>query len=150
MDSVRDLRVVSRVSLDYLVMLLSAIVHQSGRDLVDVLILLTMGVSNVAHLNTAPNREASRQFSGLGEPVPDDLRRPVSRMQVANSLGLHREPARRRINALVSDGLLLQTPEGLVVGADRLQADRILGLARVNLSLVRRMIANLREHEVAI
>lgn len=150
MDAFSDLRVVSRASMDFLVSFVSTAVHQTNRDLIDILILMTVSVSNVAHLNQNSKVEISRQYAGVHEPEPDEERRPVSRMQVADTLGIHRETARRRINALIEDGALIQTPEGLLASYETQNAERSLSLGRVNLMLVRRMIRTLKDNGVNV
>jgi hypothetical protein len=54
MNDPAHLRIISRLSMDYVVSIYSAILRGSDHDPLDALLLSTVAVAKVAHLNTDP------------------------------------------------------------------------------------------------
>jgi DNA-binding Lrp family transcriptional regulator len=88
------------------------------RDFIDGLIICIVVQSNITPILRDPALQ--RAYATLGEPPPDDLRRPISISAVANSLGLPFETTRRRIAKLAARGRCVITPTGVVVPSARL------------------------------
>ncbi len=107
-----DLRIISRLSMDYVVSIYSAILRGSGHDPIDALLLSVVAVANVAHLNA--DKTQSRDFADISTPEPMDIKRPISRNAVALSLCLPYETVRRRSQNLIANGALVEIEGGLV------------------------------------
>ena len=76
----------------------------------DVLIVLTVALGNVQRMLRTPDPEGLAASTAL---VEQDRIIPVSRRAVARATGLPRETVRRRTNALVERGSLLEWEAGL-------------------------------------
>jgi|JI7StandDraft_1071085.scaffolds.fasta_scaffold460569_2 hypothetical protein len=76
----------------------------------DVLIVLTVALGNVQRMLRMPDAEGLAVSTAL---VEQDRIVPVSRRAVARATGIPRESVRRRTNALVLTGILLEWENGL-------------------------------------
>jgi len=80
-------------------------------DLVSGLIFVGLLQANVGHVENrvgGPNTH-------IDDPVPDEDRRPVTALALAERLGLPRETVRRHIRNLEAAGLCVARKEGLIV-----------------------------------
>ena len=148
MNDPSHLRITSRVSMDYVVSIYSAILRGSRHDPIDALILSTVAVANVAHLNA--DKALSQTYAGIDTPEPMDIKRPISRNAVALSLGLSYETARRRIQKLIETGALLDVDGGLIGANEATSPEMVRAMAEQNATLLRRLVRQLREHGVEV
>lgn len=150
MDNPAHLRIVSRLSMDFLVTYLGGAVRNSraGYDIIDLVILMTIGVGNVDHMKG--DVALSRRYGSADQPAPEELRRPMSRLAVAQALGLTRETTRRKINKLIEDGALKEAGKGVVVVREDLLDEGHLANARLNVILLRNLVRSLRQHGVEV
>ena len=148
MNDPKHLRIISRVSMDYVVSIYSAILRGSRHDPIDALILSTVAVANVAHLNA--DSSLSQTYAGLETPEPQEIKRPISRNAVALSLGLSYETARRRIQKLLNEGALIETDGGLVGANEVANPDMVKAMAEQNAVLLRRLVRQLREQGIEV
>lgn len=148
MDDPANARIISRISLEYVLDLLGLGLQGGPLDPVDVLIMMTVAVSNVSHLGDDP--ALSRQFAAPDKPETPDVKRPVTRMEVADALHLPRETARRKINRLAAFKLLTQTEAGLIATYEDRNPDRVLAGAIQNAALLRKTIRSLERLGVKI
>lgn len=147
-DNSDHLRIMSRVSMDYVISMYSAILRGSRHDPVDTLLLTTVAVANVAHLNA--DKAQSQAYGGLDSPEPMDIKRPISRNAVALSLGLSYETARRRIQKLLDEGALIEVEGGLIGANEKASPEVVRKLAEQNAILLRRMVRQLRDQGVEL
>lgn len=96
-----------------------------GRDLLDGLILLTIGHANTEHLDR--DATAKGQFDRYDAAPDDAILRAISVSALANSLGQPFETVRRRTATLRKLGHCEQTAKGLVVPVSELASDRMQG-----------------------
>jgi len=148
MDDPDNLRLIGRITLEYILDLLGLGLEGSGFDPVDVLILMTVSVGNVSHLKADP--DLSRRFAAADAPETAEVKRPVSRVAVAEALELPRETARRKINRLEKAGLLVQVRGGLVAVFEARDPEAVVAAAARNANLLRKMIRVLERHGVTI
>jgi CRP-like cAMP-binding protein len=134
--------------MDYVVSIYSAILRGSGHDPLDALLLSTVAVANVAHLNA--DKALSRAYADIAQPEPMEIKRPISRNAVALSLGLSYETARRRIQKLLDQGALVEVEGGLIGANEQASPDMVRAMAEQNAVLLRRMIRNLRDLGVEV
>src|SRR6185312_1431362 len=119
-----DSRRLMRASQEFFLRSAALLARLYPSDLTRGLILIAINSGNTGHLMDDP--ELDRRYGGEGVAVPDEHRRPVSRLAVANSLGIPYETARRHINALVSDGWCVEVAgRGVVIAADRLESPQM-------------------------
>jgi hypothetical protein len=148
MNDPKHLRIISRASMDYVVSIYSAILRGSRHDPIDALILSTVAVANVAHLNA--DRDLSQAYGSLDTPEPQEIKRPISRNAVALSLGLSYETARRRIQKLINEGALLDVEDGLIGANEQSSPEMVKAMAEQNAILIRRLVRQLRDHGVDV
>jgi biotin operon repressor len=136
------------MSMDYVVAICSAILRGSRHDPIDALILSTVAVANVAHLNT--DITLSQAFASIETPEPQGIKRPISRNAVAMSLGLSYETARRRIQELLNEGSLIEADGGLIGANEVANPEMVKAMAEQNAVLLRRLIRQLREQGIEV
>lgn len=148
MNDPDHLRIISRASMDYVVSIYSAILRGSRHDPIDTLLLSTVAVANVAHLNT--DKVQSQAYAGLDAPEPMEIKRPISRNAVALSLGLSYETTRRRIQKLLDEGALIEVEGGLIGANEQVRPEMVRAMAEQNAMLLRRLFRLLREQGVEL
>jgi hypothetical protein len=114
---ISTLRLALRLANGFALSLLQ--IHRGGRDFTDALIVAALLQSNAAAVSGNP--ELQRRYACFADPVPNNLRRPISVNAIACSLGLPFETVRRRVKRLVADGCCEATAQGVRL-ADRLLA----------------------------
>ena len=134
--------------MDYVVSIYSAILRGSRHDPLDALILSTVAVANVAHLNS--DKALSLEYAGIDQPEPLEIKRPISRNAVALSLGMSYETARRRIQRLLDAGALIEVDGGLVGANEQTNPEVVRAMAEQNAVLLRRLIRQLRDQGIDI
>jgi hypothetical protein len=80
-------------------------------DLEAYVIYLAVFSANIGRVMRDPSHTA---LHSSDTPVPNDLRMPVSRRAIAESVGLPRETVRRKISALIAEGCLVERDGGVV------------------------------------
>jgi len=142
------LRIISRLSMDYVISIYSAILRGSGHDPVDALLLSVVAVANVAHLKT--DKALSQAYADIDQPEPMSVKRPISRNAVALTMGLPYETVRRRAQRLIDGGSLVEVDGGLVGSNEQASPEMVKAMAEQNVTLLRRMIRNLRDLGVEV
>lgn len=148
MNDIEHLRIISRLSSEYIVSVFSSPEITRGRDLIDAMILAYVATANIAHLNR--DVELSRRHGAPNAPEPADLKRPISALAVAEGLNLPRETCRRRVAKLVAEGVLLKSARGLVGAYEDRDPDGVLAAAERNVKLLGRLVRSLKEHGVEL
>ena len=113
--------VVSRASAVFVRNFLQDAAIASGGDFIDAMIRMAITEANVRHL-LADDAE-NRRFASFDQPVPDDLRRPVSVHGVSTSLSMPFETVRRRVGRLSKRDLCSLVPGGLIVTQAQLSTE---------------------------
>lgn len=93
-----------------------------GRDLLDGLILMTIGQANLGHLDRTP--DSPLHFAGYDDNPDAQRLRPISANALAASLGQPFETIRRRTGALRRQGACDTASRGLVIPVARLVSAR--------------------------
>jgi hypothetical protein len=135
------LRTANRVSADYTIRFLSLLRNLGPGDLLDTLVSLALIQANVGHIDgVGPGAPDGLRADGA---VPDNLRRPVSVLALADALGLPYETTRRRISHLADAGYCVRVAGGVMVpvATDGPGHDAV---RRTNLSNLQRMFRALR------
>jgi hypothetical protein len=96
-------------------------IHRGSRDFTDAVILTTLVQCNSAPLSG--RLDLQRAYATFERPVPQSTRRAVSINAVATSLTLPFETVRRRMKALIADGLAEATPHGVTLSDAYLRSD---------------------------
>jgi hypothetical protein len=106
-----------------------------GGDLLTAIIGQAIIAANTAHLVDGRKAEPPR-FAGRAELPPDELRRPVSVLALAESLGLPFETTRRHVNKLIAAGLCKRVKGGVILLASAIDSPRNLEATEQNLDYV--------------
>ncbi|MDB5429270.1 MAG: hypothetical protein JWP35_386 [Caulobacter sp.] len=110
MDAAERRRRAFLLTLNFVLAQVESARRLDGDDLVTTLVFIAVTQANVGHVDEDP--ALFGLWGQLEQPVPDELRRPVSGYATALALGLPRETVRRKINGLMARGLLLSAPGG--------------------------------------
>jgi len=141
-----NLRLVTRLSVDYFLRSAHVVTDFLGGDILTALVFLAINAANVDYLNEE-GPDGFRHTS-LDDPPPDGMRRPVSVLAVAGSLGLSYETTRRHANKLLREGLCTRVPGGLVAPTSVLNGEHYADVVRVNLVNVKRLFRGLRRANI--
>ncbi|MBI1683234.1 hypothetical protein [Caulobacter hibisci] len=95
-------RAVIRLSAGYFLRSLDVAKSVHGNDPVRAVVFTTIWVANTSHIK--PNMG----FDAKEALVQDALRRPVTVVQIADSLAMPAETVRRHVSALIADGLCVR------------------------------------------
>jgi hypothetical protein len=79
-------RVASRLTVDFFLRSAVLISELGGGDLVRAVILRAIIAGNINHIDQDPTNPS--QFASIEDVPPDEVRRPISVLAVAGSLGL--------------------------------------------------------------
>jgi hypothetical protein len=135
-------RAAGRLGVAYVLRTLQLIAHDGDGDLLTTLVLYGVLSGNVGHLDQDPNNPSP--YNALETPPPDEVRRPVSILGVANSLGLPYETTRRRVNKLVAMGRCLRVKGGVIGRGANLQGPEQDEDMLANVANLRRLFRALR------
>jgi hypothetical protein len=133
------IRLVNRLLSEYFLRALELLGRRVGDPITGV-IALSMARLNLRHLTPE-----QRAFPG---PLPDQMRAPIRRSELARALGLPSETVRRRLIDLQDRGFCRSTPDGVVFAIDKAvapDAQRMLHENNVNLL---RMMSRLNRYGV--
>lgn len=148
MDDPAHLRTISRLTSEYLIGLVAEMIRETGLDPVDMLVLNAIGAANVAHLRD--RQDLTADYQAPDAPLPIEMKRPITSLAIAESLGLPRETVRRRVAGLIKSGQLMRQKGGLIATPELQNPERTVALAFSNAQLFRRMIRQMRQHGVEI
>lgn len=129
------LRLVARVSADYLLRLVQLLMDETG-DTLAATVWLAIFCDNVS----VADRGTARAIPGA--------QKPMSMAALARRLRLSTETVRRRVQALLSRGLCIQSGSTVVVDANVLARPGVQRLLTRNRQDVRRMYTTLAEYGI--
>lgn len=108
-------RVAARVSTLYFLRFAKLISDQSGGDLLEGLIMHGIMAGNIGYFDEDPDNAG--QYTSLDDVPPDSVRRPISVLAVAGSLGIPYETVRRHVSRLVKAGRCVRVKGGVLAPA---------------------------------
>jgi hypothetical protein len=112
-------RIAARLTVEFYLRTTIVVSKLSGGDPVEALILRAIIAGNTNHLDRDPQNPG--RFASIDDIPPDELRRPVSVLAVASSLGLPYETTRRCANKLLKSGQCVRVKGGLIAPGARHQ-----------------------------
>jgi DNA-binding transcriptional ArsR family regulator len=131
----------TRLSLAYFLGYLGQVRDGFGGDVLKGLVFVAIVQGNIGHLdNDADN---SRRWAEVEAVPPDELRRPIRVLPLAESLRLPRESVRRKVKALAAEGFVRVGPEGVVAPTAVLSRPGNARAVRANAALVRELVSGL-------
>ena len=107
------------------------------------LAMLTTAIiaTNIRHITE--DSELSRRYAAEDALPPDAVRRPVALRELARALDIPFETVRRRVAAMIADGVVVWADDGVIVPAAVLRSDRHVDNNRRIAQQFERMIAGL-------
>jgi DNA-binding Lrp family transcriptional regulator len=134
-------RLVARRSTEYILRALQLLTETYG-DIRTGIVAQTIVAANTSHLD-ARTGEGWR-YAGVDQRIPDEVRRPVSVVRIAESLGLPYETMRRQVERLLDAGICIRLPAGLIIPAAVLDRPGPVAAMLVNVGYVRKFVRELR------
>jgi hypothetical protein len=131
----------ARIAGDFLLRSVLLLSERGEGDLMLGLIWLAIVQGNIAHIDRGG---AARTPASAGTP-PDSLRRPVSVLSVAASLGLPYETTRRHVRKLQQMGVCHRVKGGVLISGEMLDKEHNLVLLRQNLTNLKRLFRDLEQ-----
>jgi hypothetical protein len=119
LDAVAAGRAAARLTVEFYLRTTSVLSGLSGGDLLEALILRAITAGNTNHLDRDPNNPG--RFASIDDVPPDEARRPVSILAIANSLGLPYETTRRCATKMLKTGQCVRVRGGLIAPAAKHQ-----------------------------
>jgi hypothetical protein len=133
-------RYVMRLGMDYFLRMATACSEMFEGNFLTGVVFLGIAQSSVSHLNK-PLRLNPAAVEGV---FPDDLRRPVSVLGLAQFLGLPYETTRRHVNHLVDLGFVAKAgSRGVVVPSEVMRRPEVDRLVAANFANVRQFVVGL-------
>jgi len=130
-------RAVARVTSDYVLRMLRLLCDLHGGELITAIVCQAIIAANTARLN-------DRGCAAPDMVPPDELRRPISILSLAGSLGLPFETTRRHVAKLMDAGICRRVRGGVIVPASVLDNPITAAAAETNLANVQRLVRGLR------
>lgn len=138
-------RLIARHSVEYVLRSLRLVAAHYGDDMILAVVANEIVAANVAHLTAT---HATATFDSLESVPPDELRRPVSALAVAGSLGVPRETARRHIKRLEALGMCRKVKGGYIIPSEKLSSPTNNEVVEQNVANLRRFIDRLQDDGV--
>lgn len=144
-EEVRGARLVSRLAVDFILRSMGDVAALFDGDVARAMIFLTLAQASVVG-----DRKASHNAAVFSDGViPDNLRRPVSTMAVANALNMPRETVRRHINQLVENGYCVRLPDRRILVTEAIiRRDDVTQTTRRSIQHFRRLIDILKRENI--
>lgn len=130
-------RAAVRLGADYMLRSLRMLGELSGGQMLSGMISLAIVQANTGHL------DGGGAYRDLSDLPPDGVRRPVSVLAIANSLGLPYETTRRHIDKMIQAGQVQRVDGGIIVPAAALDSARHRELLAAHLTSLRRLVRGL-------
>lgn len=141
-------KVISRNAVRFLLNMMGDLMRAtSGANLdpMDILLALAVGSANVSHIDSDPL--LASKYAGQIEP--DSERRGISRAAVSRATQIPLETARRRINALIDQGILEERNDGVILSsANRLKLGVRNDFMHIQAQLVTRLYRDLKSRGI--
>lgn len=115
-----QMRLLSRLSVECILDLIA--IRRDGRHVLDMLLTAAIVQANLVEVSRRADLQMT--YAEVGAVVPDELRRPIATLAIANSLGAPFETVRRRIKAMSDDGICRLGPHGVIIPAEVLVSPR--------------------------
>jgi len=133
-------RLVTRVTIHWLLELLNHVRTLGDGDILDGLIMLAINDANVRHLN-----HAESGYNSSATVPPDSERQPVSVYVVARELGLSYETARRHVQRLIKSGKVDRGEGGVILPNRVLIQPETMMLNSRTFNTTRKLVDQLRD-----
>jgi hypothetical protein len=135
-------RIAARLGIEYFLRTAQVISRDGDGDLITAIVLYAILAANVGYLDQGP-KEPGR-FAGLEDKPPDEVRRPVSILAVAGSLGMPYETTRRYVTKLMKSGRCVRVQGGVFIPASALQGAADDSDTLTNVANLRRLYRGLK------
>jgi len=134
-----------QMAADLFLRMTSSLLDVFDGDVLNGVVFLAIARANVHHLPAW----VSADGAGADGIAPDSVRRPISVLRIADSMGLSYETVRRRVNQLVADGYCCRIGRnGVVVSADVVRRVEFIPLATESGTAVRALVRDVHRSRV--
>lgn len=139
-DGTAIARLVARLSSAYLLRALQLLTDTYG-DVRAGVVAQTIVAANTSYLDTRTG--GGWRYAGVDETPPDEARRPVSIVRVAESLRVPYETVRRQVERLVDANICVRVQGGVIVPRALLESPGAVGAMLTNVGYVRKFARDL-------
>jgi hypothetical protein len=142
------IRAAVRLSDEYVLRALRLINDLAGGELLTAIIFRAIIAGNIGYLDG--NAAEAAPYSDLETLPPDHMRRPVSVLSVADSLGLPYETTRRHVSKLIKSGRCRREGRGVIAPTAALVGAASEAAMLANLVNLRRLFRGLNKAGVEL
>ncbi len=135
-------RAASRLGIEYFLRTAQLMSREDGRDTISGMVMYAIIAGNVGHLDWDPAKPG--QYASMDDVAPQEARRPVSVLAVADSLGLPYETTRRHVSKLQKLGRCVRVKGGIIGLPISLQGPAADEAMLANLANLRRLFRGLK------
>ena len=135
-------RLAARLSTEYFLRTAQLISENLGGELTMAVVLRAVVAAHTSYLDQ--DVATSVEFASLEGVPPDELRRPVSVMAIAQSLYLPFETTRRHVNKLIKIGLCKRVQGGIIAPAASMREATRHEATLANMANLRRLYRSLK------
>jgi hypothetical protein len=135
-------RVTARLTIQFFLRCAKIMSDMAGGDLIGALVLQTIMAANAGTVDEDP--ATAGQYASIENIPPDSVRRPVSILAVAGSLGMPYETTRRHVNRLLKEGRCVKVKGGVIFPASRVGSPASNAAVMSNMANVRRFYRTLK------
>lgn len=134
-------RTAMRLGSEYLLRSLKLLGDLLEGEMLTAVVALGLGQANVAHLDAPDSQDGYRDSASI---PPDELRRPISVLALATSLGLPYETTRRHVEKLVRMEICERVKGGVIIPARAIDNDAHRQTIAAHLGYLRRLVRSLK------
>jgi hypothetical protein len=144
----KGVRAAVRLSDQYFLRTVRLISDLADGELLTAIVFRAVVAGNTGYLDRDPN--TASQYADMESTPPDEIRRPISILALAGSLGLPYETTRRHVRKLVASGQCRMERKGVIAPATALAGPRQEAAMLSNLANLRLLFRGLKEAGVSL
>lgn len=132
-------RAIGRLAVSYFLRSIDELRALFEGDVLTGLVYCAIVDANVSHLNNLPDLP----YSDMDDHVPDEERRPISALALAERIGLPRETVRRHVRRAEARGLCLAVRGGLISPQETFRSPELIAATLRNWTNLRQFLTQL-------
>ena len=148
LDSELKERLAVRMAISAILRAVDTVNKELGGDITLALVFAAVLEANIGHLSRTP--EAAAGLEGMDRVPPDSMRRPVTGVALAATLGIPNETVRRKVKTLIAQGLLARVEGGLIVPTQVMAGEQMTRICRASFLNLRRLYIHLKRIGVSL
>lgn len=131
-----------RIAIGAILRAVDLVNREYAGDITSALVFAAVLEANVGHLGGSPSSLAALD-TAMRAP-PNTMRRPVTGVALAATLGIPNETVRRKIKGLIDQGMLVRVDGGLIVPTELMAGERMTRIFRASYLNLRSLFSHLQ------